>query len=65
MPESPVTAVDTHAHVFVRGLPLAAQRRHAPGYDALPRDYLAHLDRHGLSHGVLVQAQPLSGLNMT
>ncbi|WPB55312.1 amidohydrolase family protein [Xylophilus sp. GOD-11R] len=50
-----VKAVDCHAHVFERGLPLAARRRHAPAFDALLDDYLALLDTHGISHGVLVQ----------
>lgn len=49
------TAVDSHAHVFVRGLPLAPRRRHAPAYDATLADYLSLLDRQGVSHGVLVQ----------
>jgi predicted TIM-barrel fold metal-dependent hydrolase len=30
-------------------------RRHAPDYDALIEEYLAHLDRVRVSHGVLVQ----------
>jgi predicted TIM-barrel fold metal-dependent hydrolase len=30
-------------------------RRYTPDYEARPRDYLALLDAHGLSHGVLVQ----------
>lgn len=50
-----VTAVDSHAHVFERGLPLAARRRHAPDFDALLDDYLGLLDTCGISHGVLVQ----------
>ena len=50
-----VTAVDSHAHVFERGLPLAQRRRHAPDFDALLDDYLGLLDRHSVSHGVLVQ----------
>lgn len=54
MPE-PITAIDSHAHVFRRGLPLASVRRHAPDYDALLRDYLALLDAHAVSHAVLVQ----------
>lgn len=48
-------AVDAHAHVFVRGLPLAPRRRYAPDYDAPLAQYVDHLDRHGLTHGVLVQ----------
>ncbi|WP_251975694.1 amidohydrolase family protein [Salinicola avicenniae] len=50
-----VTGVDTHAHIFERGLPLAGSRRYSPDYDARVTQYLAHLDRCGLSHGVLVQ----------
>ncbi|WP_114815160.1 amidohydrolase family protein [Paraburkholderia kururiensis] len=52
---SAVTAIDAHAHVFERGLPLAAQRRYVPDYDAPLAAYLAQLDRCGVSHGVLVQ----------
>ncbi|MDQ7976976.1 amidohydrolase family protein [Paraburkholderia sp. SARCC-3016] len=51
----PLVAVDTHAHVFVRGLPLAAQRRHAPEYDATIETYASYLAPNGLSHAVLVQ----------
>ena len=50
-----VVAVDTHAHVFTRGLALAAARRYAPEYDATVDDYLAMLDGNLMSHGVLVQ----------
>jgi predicted TIM-barrel fold metal-dependent hydrolase len=51
----PLAGVDTHAHVFVRGLPLAAQRRHAPEYDATLDAYASYLQPNGLSHAVLVQ----------
>jgi predicted TIM-barrel fold metal-dependent hydrolase len=47
--------IDTHAHVFHRGLPLAPDRRYAPDYDAPLETYLATLDAAGLAHGVLVQ----------
>ncbi|HEX7913189.1 MAG TPA: amidohydrolase family protein [Paraburkholderia sp.] len=50
-----IASVDTHAHVFERGLPLARQRRYAPDYDAPLDAYLAQLEAHGVSHGVLVQ----------
>ena len=53
--DPPVTAVDSHAHVFRRDLPLAPGRRHSPDHDAPLADYLALLDRHGISHAVLVQ----------
>ena len=55
MSEQEITAVDCHAHVFERGLPMASRRRHTPDYDALLGDYLALLDAHHISHGVLVQ----------
>lgn len=50
-----VAGVDAHAHVFCRDLPLAANRRYAPEYDALVDAWLAHMERGGLSHGVLIQ----------
>lgn len=50
-----VAGVDTHAHIFCRDLPLAANRRYAPEYDALVDTWLAHMERGGLSHGVLIQ----------
>ena len=51
----PVTAIDSHAHVFTRALPLAEPRRHAPDADATLATYLGLLDTHAVSHGVLVQ----------
>jgi predicted TIM-barrel fold metal-dependent hydrolase len=48
-------SVDTHAHVFERGLPMPAARRYAPAHDATLAQYLQLLDWHGLAHGVLVQ----------
>ncbi len=47
--------VDTHAHIFRRGLPLAAGRRYAPDYDAPLGDFLRQLDANGIACGVLVQ----------
>ena len=56
MPPHPSgVAVDTHAHVFRQDLALADTRRHTPDYDATLTEYLALLDAHGMSHGVLVQ----------
>lgn len=34
---------------------MVAGRRYSPDYDALVEQYLAQLDRHGMSHGVLIQ----------
>src|SRR6476659_1862959 len=48
-------AVDSHAHVFARGLKLAGARRYAPGYDASLEMYLRECDANRISHSVLVQ----------
>lgn len=50
-----LTGIDTHAHIFRQDLPMVPNRRYSPAYDALVEQYLAHLDHHGLSHGVLIQ----------
>lgn len=47
--------IDTHAHVFHRGLQLAPGRRYTPDYDAPLALYLEQLDRNGVTNGVLVQ----------
>ena len=49
-----VTAIDTHAHVFHRGLPFVPNRRYTPDYDALPADYAAVLNANKMSHGVII-----------
>ena len=54
-PSTALKAIDCHAHVFLRSLPMPDRRRAPSGYDATLADYLAQLDAHGLSHGVLVQ----------
>ncbi|SAL41724.1 amidohydrolase 2 [Caballeronia peredens] len=53
--DTAIEAIDSHAHVFVRGLPLAAHRRHAPDYDASLDAYADHLRANGVTHAVLVQ----------
>ncbi|WP_095112970.1 amidohydrolase [Pseudomonas sp. Irchel 3H7] len=52
---TPITGIDSHAHVFSRKLNLVTARRYTPGYDATLLEYLEHLRVHNLSHGVLVQ----------
>lgn len=47
--------VDTHAHIFKRGLPLAPGARYTSDYDAPVEDYLKQLDANDMTHGVLVQ----------
>ncbi|MFK4658479.1 putative TIM-barrel fold metal-dependent hydrolase [Bradyrhizobium japonicum] len=53
--ETSLPTIDTHAHVFHRGLKLAPGRRYAPDYDAPLALYLEQLDCNGMSNGVLVQ----------
>lgn len=53
--EAALPVIDTHAHVFHRGLKLAPGRRYAPDYDAPLSLYLEQLDRSGITNGVLVQ----------
>ncbi|MGO9358663.1 MAG: amidohydrolase family protein [Xanthobacteraceae bacterium] len=54
MPPQP-EAIDAHAHVFHRGLTMAAARRYTPAADASVDLYLRRLDENGMTHGVLVQ----------
>jgi predicted TIM-barrel fold metal-dependent hydrolase len=58
-----ITAIDSHAHLFTRHLPLSAERRYVPEHDATLAQYLALLDGHGVSHGVLVQPSFLGSDN--
>ena len=48
-----VRAVDAHAHVLRRDLPLEAQRHSSPKRDATIEDYIALLDANGVSHALL------------
>ncbi len=52
---SGLVAVDCHAHIFLRDLPMPDRRRAPSGYDASPEDYLRKLDENKMSHGVLIQ----------
>jgi predicted TIM-barrel fold metal-dependent hydrolase len=49
----PVRAIDCHAHVIRRDLPLASERHSAPKRDATVEEFLGVLDAHRISHGVL------------
>ena len=47
--------VDSHTHTFIRGLPLAADARYAPDYDASYQRLLATANRNGLGRVVIAQ----------
>src|SRR6185436_15057558 len=53
LPSDGVSAVDCHAHVMRRDLPLAPDRHSAPKRDVSVEEYLGELDKHAISHGVL------------
>lgn len=53
--EQTAMAIDCHAHVFLRNLPMPDQRRAPSGYDAQPEAYLRILEANGMTQGVLVQ----------
>lgn len=55
--------VDTHAHVFHRGLTPIPTARYVPAYDANPGAYLAFLDANAIARGVLVQPSFLGSDN--
>ncbi len=48
-----VTAIDCHAHVMQVDRPLSPLRHSAPKRDVPVEEYLAVLDAHGISHGLL------------
>lgn len=55
--------VDTHAHVFHRGLSFLPSRRFTPDYDASLDAYIAQLDANGIAKGVLVAVSILGNDN--
>ncbi len=53
MSSDAVVAVDCHAHVMRRDLPLAPDRHSGPKRDVTVEEFLGVLDAHAISHGVL------------
>lgn len=47
--------IDTHAHIFLRSLPMVANRRYTPSYDAGLMRYMQVLADNDVGCGVLVQ----------
>jgi predicted TIM-barrel fold metal-dependent hydrolase len=48
--------IDSHTHTFIPGLPLAANARYAPDYDASFERLIELADRHGIGRMVIVQS---------
>jgi predicted TIM-barrel fold metal-dependent hydrolase len=57
-----VPAVNAHAHVIARDMPVAPDAWTRPEYDFTVEHYLAELDAHGVAHGVL-SGLSISGFN--
>src|SRR5262245_1710036 len=47
--------IDAHAHVFVKGLPLAIDARYRPDYDASWETLLALAEQNGIGRAVILQ----------
>lgn len=48
-----VPLVDTHAHIFVPGLPVVGNATNRPAYSSSDADYIAGLDAAGIAFGVI------------
>jgi predicted TIM-barrel fold metal-dependent hydrolase len=55
--------VDTHAHIFLRELPLVGGATHRPEKSVTTEDYLATLDAHGVIFGVIAAPSFLGSYN--
>ncbi|WP_165357582.1 amidohydrolase [Sphingosinicella sp. CPCC 101087] len=59
----PVPRIDTHAHIFHAGMPLAADAWHRPTREAPLEDYLSCLGRAGIGRAVLAAASLFGDYN--
>ncbi|ODP36287.1 amidohydrolase family protein [Sphingomonas turrisvirgatae] len=55
--------VDAHAHVFTRDMPFAADAHSRPDYDYSVESWLADMDAHGITHGVIAAASLFDDAN--
>ena len=53
-----VPLVDTHVHVFRKGMPLIPDPRHTPSYEFTAEQLQATLDAHGVKLCVIAAASP-------
>jgi predicted TIM-barrel fold metal-dependent hydrolase len=60
-PDAPL--VDTHVHVFRRGMPLIPDPRHSPSYEFTAEQLQATLDEHGVKFCVIAAASPWGDCN--
>jgi predicted TIM-barrel fold metal-dependent hydrolase len=55
--------IDSHAHIFLKDMPMLAKPRHPLDYDFTAENYLAILDKHGVHFGVLAAASNYADYN--
>ena len=55
--------VDTHAHIWLKDMPLVANPRHKLDYDFSVEQYLKMLDDHGVQFAVIAAASPYADYN--
>jgi predicted TIM-barrel fold metal-dependent hydrolase len=55
-PDADAPIIDGHCHVFVDGMPFSPTAWTKPTYEYSTETYLAELDRHGISFGVISPA---------
>ena len=55
--------VDSHAHIWLKDMPLVANPRHRLDYDFTIEQYLATLDAHGVERAVIAAASPYGDYN--
>jgi predicted TIM-barrel fold metal-dependent hydrolase len=58
-----VPLVDTHVHVFRKGMPLIPDPRHTPSYEFTAEQLQATLDAHGVKLCVIAAASPWGDCN--
>ena len=55
--------VDSHAHIWLKDMPLMANPRHRLDYDFSIEQYLAVLAEHGVDYAVIAAASPYGDYN--
>ena len=60
-PDAPL--VDTHVHVFRKGMPLIPDPRHTPSYEFTAEQLQTTLDEHGVKFCVIAAASPWGDCN--
>lgn len=63
MSEGRAPRIDCHAHIYTRAMPLAPDAWHRPEGDATAAQFLAEMERAGVTHGVLAAASLYGAYN--